>query len=199
MHNALIPFRKYSDFSGRASPREFWWFFALSAAVLIITVFLTGVSAETAAKATPTWALAYVFWWAVTAVPWFALQVRRFHDQGRSGWLVSINIAGYAALFIQPLAGMALLAISLGLMALRGERVRNRYGEAPEVANAAFDPVGASTEHHIQTASEQPIRDRHGVLRLPDGTFECAGLAFASYKEAYQFGLTEEAFDAATK
>jgi hypothetical protein len=28
-------------------------------------------------------------------------------------------------------------------------------------------------------------------LRLPDGTFECAGLAFASYKEAYQFGLTE--------
>ena len=191
MHNALIPFRKYSDFSGRASPREFWWFFALSAAVLIITVFLTGVSAETAAKATPTWALVYVFWWAVTAVPWFALQVRRFHDQGRSGWLVSINIAGYAALFIQPLAAMALLAISLGLMALRGERVRNRYGEAPEVANAAFDPVGASTEHHIQTASEQPIRDRHGVLRLPDGTFECAGLAFASYKEAYQFGLTE--------
>lgn len=191
MHNVLIPFRKYSDFSGRASPREFWWFFALSAAVLIITVFLTGVSAETAAKSTPTWALAYVFWWAVTAVPWFALQVRRFHDQGRSGWLVSINIAGYAALFIQPLAGMALLAISLGLMALRGERVRNRYGEAPEVANAAFDPVGASTEHYIQTASQQPIRDQHGVLRLPDGTFECAGLAFPSYKEAYQFGLTE--------
>ncbi len=191
MHNALMPFRKYSDFSGRASPREFWWFFALSAAVLVITVFLTGVSTQTAAKATPTWALAYVFWWAVTAVPWFALQARRLHDQGRSGWLVSINIAGYSALFIQPLAGMALLAISLGLMAPRGERGRNRYGETPEVANAGCDPVSASSEDDIQTTSEQPTRDQHGVLCLPDGTFECVGLAFASYKEAYQFGLTE--------
>lgn len=120
MHNALTPFRKYSDFSGRASAREFWWFFALSVAVFVATVLLTGISAQSAAKATPTWALVYVFWWAVTAVPWFALQVRRLHDQGRSGWLVSINIAGYAALFIEPLVGIALLAISLGIMALRG-------------------------------------------------------------------------------
>lgn len=192
MHNVLIPFRKYSDFSGRASPREFWWFLALSAAVLVITVFLTGVSAQAAAKATPTWALVYVFWWAVTAVPWFALQVRRFHDQGRSGWLVSINIAGYVTLFIQPLAGVALLTISLGLMALRGELGRNRYGEAPKVADATFDTVGVSSEGDIETAGEQRARDQHGVLRLPDGTFECAGMAFASYKEAYQFGLTEE-------
>ncbi len=192
MHNALIPFRKYSDFSGRASTREFWSFFALSAAVFVTTVLLTGLSAQTSAKATPTWALAYVFWWAVTAVPWFALQVRRLHDQGRSGWLVSINIAGYVALFIQPLAGMALLAISLGLMALRGERGRNQYGAASEVADARFDTVGISSGGDIEASDEQPTRDQHGVLRLSDGTFECAGVVFASYKEAYQFGLTEE-------
>lgn len=189
MHNALTPFRKYSDFSGRASPREFWSFFALSAAVFVTAVVLTGVSAQTSAKATPTWALVYVFWWAVTAVPWFALLVRRLHDQGRSGWLVSINIAGYVALFIEPLAGMALLTISLGLMALRGEQGRNRYGE---VADATLDTAGVSSGGDIETSGEQPPRDQHGVLRLSDGTFECAGMAFASYKEAYQFGLTEE-------
>lgn len=191
MHNALTPFRKYSDFTGRASAREFWWFFALSVAVFVTTVLLTGLSAESGAKATPTWALVYVFWWAVTAVPWFALQVRRLHDQGRSGWLVSINIAGYAALFIEPLAGMALLAISLGIMALRGEQGRNRYGDAPEVAHAEFNPVCVSSEDDLQTSYGQPIRDKQGVLRLEDGSFECAGLAFASYREAYQYSLSE--------
>lgn len=191
MHNALTPFRKYSDFSGRASAREFWWFFALSVAVFVATVLLTGLSAESGAKATPTWALAYVFWWAVTAVPWLALQVRRLHDQGRSGWLVSINIAGYAALFIEPLVGMALLAISLGIMALRGEQGWNRYGDAPEVAHAEFNPVGASSEDDLQTSYGQPIRDKQGVLRLEDGSFECAGRAFASYREAYQYSLSE--------
>lgn len=191
MHNALTPFRKYSDFSGRASAREFWWFFALSVAVFVATVLLTGLSAESGAKATPTWALAYVFWWAVTAVPWFALQVRRLHDQGRSGWLVSINIAGYVALFIEPLVGMALLAISLGIMALRGEQGKNRYGDAPEMAHAEFNPVGVSSEDDLQTSYGQPIRDKQGVLRLEDGSFECAGRAFASYREAYQYSLSE--------
>lgn len=191
MHNALTPFRKYSDFSGRASAREFWWFFALSVAVFVATVLLTGIGAQSAAKATPTWALVYVFWWAVTAVPWFALQVRRLHDQGRSGWLVSINIAGYAALFIEPLVGIALLAISLGIMALQGEQGRNRYGDAPEVAHAEFNPVGVSSEDDLQTSYGQPIRDKQGVLRLEDGSFECAGRAFASYREAYQYSLSE--------
>ena len=193
MHNALIPFRKYSAFSGRASPREFWWFFALSAAVLVITVFLTGVSAQTAAKATPTWALVYVFWWAVTAVPWFALQVRRLHDQGRSGWLVSINIAGYAALFIQPLAGVALLSISLGLMALRGEQGRNRYGEENdgEPRNAALEGVLDSASR--EQASENRVSpmnagaDKYEVIPTSDGRFMSGGYTFTTRAQAENY------------
>jgi uncharacterized membrane protein YhaH (DUF805 family) len=40
MHNALMYFRKYSDFSGRASTSELWWFFALLVAVFVTTVVI---------------------------------------------------------------------------------------------------------------------------------------------------------------
>ncbi|KAJ8135904.1 hypothetical protein OY671_010883, partial [Metschnikowia pulcherrima] len=94
-------------------------------------------------------------------------------------------------LFIEPSAGMALSAISLGIMASRGEQGRNRYGDAPEVAHAEFGPVDLSSEDDLQTSYGQPIRDKQGVLRLEAGSFECAGSAFASYREAYQYSLSE--------
>jgi len=43
MHNTLMTLRKYSDVSGHASTREFWWFFALSAVVFVTTVVIEHV------------------------------------------------------------------------------------------------------------------------------------------------------------
>ena len=107
MVKLLRPLWRYADFQGRSGRSEFWLFFILSALVFVFTVFGSlfdaqiGNAADPAADP-PRAVLAYLLWWLATAVPWFALQVRRLHDIGLSGWLALINGGAYLALLIAP-------------------------------------------------------------------------------------------------
>lgn len=77
----------------------------------------------------------YIIWWFVSASPWFALQARRFHDQGRSGWWTVINAAAYPAFIASPPVGLLLFLVSLGLMAFPGR------AEGRESSEHAATPV----------------------------------------------------------
>lgn len=58
--------------------------------------------------------------------------IRRFHDQGRTGWLVLLNVAYYSAILLErPLVALLLLAIILTYMGLPGEKGPNQYGPDP--------------------------------------------------------------------
>ncbi|PZU14937.1 MAG: hypothetical protein DI591_11145 [Citromicrobium sp.] len=192
MQMLLLPFRKYSDFSGRASRQEFWFFLGLSAGIFLAAVVLTGVSAGTSAEASPTWALLYVFWWVVSAVPWFALIVRRLHDQGRSGILAWGVIAGYVMLFVMPTVGALLLLASLGLMSLPGDEGGNRFGEPPPdgflVAEIGADTVPPSEDGQTPRAQKA---DEYGVTRMADGRFGSHGHSFGTYREAHRFAAAQ--------
>ncbi len=113
MAKLLRPLWRYADFQGRSDRSEFWLFFSLSALVFVLTVFGSlfdaqiGNAVDPAADA-PRAVLAYLLWWLATAVPWFALQVRRFRDIGLTGWLALINGVAYLALLIAPPIGLAL-------------------------------------------------------------------------------------------
>jgi len=133
-----MPFLRYADFKGRSGRTEFWTFFGLSVAALLLTVVATGLSTDTTsvpqpkaprANASPAGAIGYMLWWLASIVPWLAVQVRRFHDQGRSGWLCLIGVGGYVAVGFgaMPLAGIMFLA-AMALMALPGEETENRFG-----------------------------------------------------------------------
>lgn len=131
----FLPLWRYANFSGRASRREFWSFFALSAAVFIAVLILTGLSGEPSTpnrpgEAPPYWIVAYVVWWLATLLPWLAVQVRRFHDQGRTGWLVAVNVGGYLSFPVAPWLGLILIVLSMLLMALPGELGANQYGDS---------------------------------------------------------------------
>ena len=153
----LLPFLRYADFKGRSGRTEFWTFFGLSVAAFLLAVVVTGLSTDTStvpqsktsgAYVSPTGALGYVFWWCVSIVPWFAVQVRRFHDQGRSGWLCLVGAGGYVAVGFgaMPLAAILFL-IALGLMALPGKEAENGFGppvdevEDFEAAAGELDPI----------------------------------------------------------
>ena len=134
MVKLLRPLWRYADFQGRSGRSEFWLFFILSALVFVFTVFGSlfdaqiGNAADPAADP-PRAVLAYLLWWLATAVPWFALQVRRLHDIGLSGWLALINGGAYLALLIAPPVALALFAMSLLMMAIPSKAVA-RHSEA---------------------------------------------------------------------
>jgi uncharacterized membrane protein YhaH (DUF805 family) len=78
-------FRKYADFTGRASRSEYWWF----ALFIVLVNMAAGLLVDTASALV---ALAMV-------LPYTAASARRLHDTGRSGWW---QLAGFI-----PLIGWA--------------------------------------------------------------------------------------------
>ena len=158
---ALRPFARFADFSGRASRAEYWGF-----ALLVLLVGLIAVVIELR-FALPR--IAFVFGpltlplALVTFVPGLAVLTRRLHDVNLSGWWALVMWAPYLAsvlyfydrsslgmdmLFdsdfmpvmlllssLQALGGFALLS----LLVQRGTRRRNAFGDDP------YQPVEPAT------------------------------------------------------
>ena len=129
----LMPYRRYADFSGRSRRKEYWMFTLLSVIVSIVLVGLLfgGMSANEAGEP-QMGVLAYlatgllVIWGLASIVPSIAVQVRRFHDQDKSGWFILLG-------FIPYVGGI----VALVFMCIEGTKGPNRFGPDPK------DPASA--------------------------------------------------------
>lgn len=122
----LLPYRRYADFSGRSSRREYWMFVLFTLLVSmagIILIVAGGAAEQSATGGGPVFWLGMVLlilFWLASAIPSIAVQVRRFHDQDRSGWYMLLNL-------IPSVGGIIVLVF----MCLEGTRGANRYGPDP--------------------------------------------------------------------
>jgi len=126
----LMPYRRYFDFSGRSRRKEFWMFQLFQAIVVIIlyALLFAGFPAVDAygQVAEAPGALFYLacILLAIFAlgsiIPAIAVEVRRLHDQDKSGWWILIALI--------PLGGLVLLVF----MFLEGTNGPNRFGEDPK-------------------------------------------------------------------
>ena len=124
----LMPLRRYADFSGRSRRKEYWMFvlliFIVAVALGLMTGSFTTVSDPADSVEMATWSsssiLLGLFYLAIL-IPALAVQVRRFHDQDKTGWLVLLN-------FIPFIGGLIVLVF----MCLEGTRGENRFGPDPK-------------------------------------------------------------------
>lgn len=168
----ILPLKRYAQFRGRSRRKEFWmWMLFLIAALLVLSLLHTalglGGRAGTTMNTGPGgvgvggrvsggW-LATIFSLAVL-VPNIAVQVRRLHDTGRSGWWLLGPFALYfagAALMVAGLfggggglgiVGALLLAggaigfiVLLVFFCLDGTRGPNRFGPDPKDSAGTAD------------------------------------------------------------
>jgi len=120
---AIRPLRRYADFTGRSSRAEYWWFVFFEwlaiAALVILSVTIAGDSEEKdpffGAFIVP-----FVIGFLGLIIPNIAVQVRRLHDQDRSGWFI--------LLFVIPYVGGL---IGLVFMLVPGTSGPNRFGPDP--------------------------------------------------------------------
>jgi uncharacterized membrane protein YhaH (DUF805 family) len=125
----LMPLRRYADFSGRSRRKEYWMFilgYFLLYAVLGIVFFAGGdFSGYDPAMGMTGLPLALVMVFGVVTlaliIPSIAVQVRRFHDQDKSGWLVLLS-------FIPYIGGIIVIVF----MCLPGTVGPNRFGPDPK-------------------------------------------------------------------
>ena len=78
----LGPFRKYADFNGRASRKEFWLFYLWQLAIYFVLGLLT--------QLLESWFFTglYLLYSLASLLPSHAVTVRRLHDSNKSGaWL----------------------------------------------------------------------------------------------------------------
>lgn len=132
--------RKYATFTGRASRSEYWWFFLFFVLIYLVARF-SGETAELIAL-------------LVLLLPFLAVNFRRLHDVGRSGWWYWMPPAlitagdiliwrigrGIAVIDIFVFLGLFSLAVMIYWMVSPGDTEANRYGEppieGPQVRNA---------------------------------------------------------------
>ena len=197
MAKLLRPLWRYADFQGRSDRSEFWLFFSLSALVFVLTVFGSlfdaqiGNAVDPAADA-PRAVLAYLLWWLATAVPWFALQVRRFRDIGLTGWLALINGVAYLALLIAPPIGLALFAVSLLLMVLPSKPVARHSDTVNEDSldrgrrRLPFPQKEAAQGAPDAPCATAPLTGTEVEARS-DGRFVAGGFSFMTERQARDF------------
>src|SRR6218665_1407760 len=122
---ALLPLKRYADFNGRSRRKEYWSFVLGVVVVAILLGIVEGIVGLNGMVAGVYGPLTLLLVLAII-VPSIAVQVRRFHDQDKSGWFVLLGLIPFVG-------GIVVLVF----MFLDGTKGPNRFGPDPK------DPGGA--------------------------------------------------------
>jgi uncharacterized membrane protein YhaH (DUF805 family) len=171
MEWAILPFKRYADFSGRSRRREYWSFALLNVviviALLILGAVMSGVTGDDNVGFGIMGVILLVYCLAII-VPTLAAQVRRFHDQDKSGWFVLLGLI--------PLGGLVVLIF----MFIEGTRGPNQYGPDPKADPALAQAAAAAASSSIPpfasaSSAATPAFCSSCGNKLPAGAKFCMG------------------------
>ncbi len=121
MEYMLMPIRRYADFQGRSRRKEYWMFVLFQLLVMIgIAVLFAVFDSISAGMGSIMLGLGVLAYLGLFFLPSIAVQVRRFHDQDKSGWFVLLSLVPYVG-------GL----IMLFFMVQPGTAGPNRFGPDP--------------------------------------------------------------------
>ena len=111
--------KQYADFSGRARRKEYWIFSLINYIIIFFLYILQIVMIE----GTLWLIFPIIFFLYAVAVflPGLAVNIRRLHDIGKSGW--------WYLIYLIPIIGAIWLTV---LMCLDSEPGENQWGENPK-------------------------------------------------------------------
>ena len=107
----LGPLKKYAQFSGRASRKEYWLFRLWNLPIMVVLGLINP-------------ALLGLYYLGIL-LPLLAVGARRLHDTNRSGWWLLLSLV--------PFAGIAVIVF----FCLEGTDGDNDYGPSPLASSAA--------------------------------------------------------------
>ncbi len=119
MYWYLKVLKQYADFSGRARRKEFWMFVLFNIIFAFVAMLLDrmfGVAFEGIG-----YGPFYILYALAVLIPGLAVEVRRLHDIGKSGWWIFIALI--------PLVGAIWLLVLLVTDSQPGD---NAYGPNPK-------------------------------------------------------------------
>jgi uncharacterized membrane protein YhaH (DUF805 family) len=106
----------FFSFKGRIPRWEFWWGSCLLATIGIVLVVLVALAGASDSQVMAVPAIYALF----MTVPSLALQVKRLHDRGKSGWFSLIGLVPFGVFWL-----------GVELFFLGSEEGENQYGPEP--------------------------------------------------------------------
>ena len=119
----ILPIRRYVQFTGRSSRKEFWMFLLMTNLVAGALAIVAAIDSDpyTGVGSLGQMMFALIGLELLAAIiPLIAAEVRRFHDQDRSGWFALLNLIPYVGVLIV-----------LVFMVFPGTKGDNRFGSDP--------------------------------------------------------------------
>lgn len=127
MNYYLTVLKKYAVFDGRAQRAEYWYFFLFNVIISMVLGILgkaIGVFSITIGTVGNEINVLSAIYGLALLIPGLAVQVRRLHDVGKSGWMILLNLI--------PLIGTIWILV---LMIRDGTPGDNEYGPNPKGNN----------------------------------------------------------------
>lgn len=123
MNWMILPYQRAFDFQGRSRRMEYWMYTLLQVLILFALVTIVLLTARSGGEDAFLFTLYVVLgvYLLVHLIPNISVQVRRFHDQGLTGFLVLLG-------FIPYIGGIIVLVFML----IPGTKGPNKYGEDPK-------------------------------------------------------------------
>ena len=115
----LAVLKNYVGFSGRARRKELWMFVLFNIIFAIVALIIDRIIGTSFGHMG--YGIIYVLYCLAVFLPGLAVQVRRLHDLGKSGWMILIALI--------PLVGAIWLLVLYCLDSQPGE---NQYGPNPK-------------------------------------------------------------------
>ena len=92
--------KQYADFGGRARRKEFWMFLLFNVIFLYLAMIIDSVLGITVGEDF-SYGWFFLFYCLSTFLPGLAVQVRRLHDVGKSGWNLFLALIPLVGIIIQ--------------------------------------------------------------------------------------------------
>jgi uncharacterized membrane protein YhaH (DUF805 family) len=130
----LMVWRKYAEFEGRSRRNEFWMFVLINLAIVFVlggAAFVLAGTLELQGAGTFFVFLPVMIYVLAALIPNLAVATRRFHDVGKSGWLLLLLIV----------LGM----IEIVFLCQDGEPGTNQYGPNPKFPEQAVGVFAGSS------------------------------------------------------
>jgi uncharacterized membrane protein YhaH (DUF805 family) len=146
----LMVWRKYAEFDGRSRRSEYWMFVLFNLLVTLGLCVLAGIGFAFLREDGAVAAVSFIplgLYVLAAIIPSVSVAVRRFHDIGKSGWMLLLLIVLGAI----PLLGLIAAVVQLVFLCTDSDPGINQYGpnpKFPELAAgmpagyAGFPPIG---------------------------------------------------------
>ena len=148
----LMVWKKFAEFDGRARRTEYWMFTLFNLLAMLVLAAVGGVGLAISQDYGGVLFIPLGIYVLAQIIPGLAVAVRRFHDTGKSGWMILL----FMVLGIIPLVGLIASIVQIVFLCTDSDPGANEYGPNPKFPELADGMIPAYSGASMFGLSPQP-------------------------------------------